>query len=76
MKDNNKIITILEDFDLKPEQIDEIMIRLGDFKDSPEKQADFHDETKILLRSGLDEAIDWRKRAAIAAAIISHNLEN
>lgn len=74
--DTNKITTILEGFELKPEQIDEIMIQFEDLKDSPEKQWDFNDTTENLLKSQLVNEVDWRKRAAIAAAIISHNLDH
>ena len=73
---NDKIVNILEGFDLKPDQIDEVMVQLENIKNDPEKIQEFNDTTDALLRSQLSEAVDWKKRAAIAAAIISRNLEN
>lgn len=74
--DKDKLVRILEEYKIKPELIDEILIQVNDIKSDPIKEAEFHDETELFLNSQLHEAVDWRKRAAIAAAIISHRLDN
>jgi len=78
--DKEKLIAILEDTlidsSFKANEIEEILHQVNQIKNDPEKYEDFNDQTEILLKANLDKVVDWRKRAAIAAAIISYNLEN
>lgn len=85
MKNENKIESILEGFDLKPEQIDEIMIQLSDAqKNVNTRMNQIIDNQEQIMRDTLirdypvdkdQPVIDWRDRARLAAAIISKSLE-
>lgn len=82
MKDNNKIITMLEDFDLKPEQIDEIMIRFEELKDNyiyREGNITRQVENKYVIIKELEEQInketDWKKKAILASKLLSLKIE-
>jgi len=71
----DKLVRILEEYNIKPEIIDEVVIQVSDINEDPVKEREFYDETEILLKSQLGEAVDWQRRAAISAAIISHKLD-
>ena len=68
----NKIIEILEESNLKPEQIDEVMIQLDEKKELPIPDKN----NELVLKNELDKAETWQEKAKIAARIISYNLEN
>lgn len=74
-----KITSMLEGFDLKPDQIDEIMIQLVDFSKKYTKTPinDYQLDTprEVLIHGDPVVKEDWRKRAAIAASIISRSLD-
>ena len=76
MINTDKITETLEGFNLKPEQIDEILIMLNDFPNNPNETGTVDRETdEQVLRMKYAEEPDWRRKAQIAAAIISKNLE-
>lgn len=73
--DKDKIAGMLEEFELKPEQIDEIMLQMDEIKKASPEKGSSAVTTESILKAKLNEEPDWRKRAAIAASIISHNLD-
>lgn len=73
--DENEIRKILEEVDpeekISQEKIEEIVSSLKNYKENPIDKKD----KNVILEELLKEEIDWKKRASIAAKIISNNLE-
>jgi hypothetical protein len=57
-------------------QMDEFIAAVKDLENNPLKDGDKHgDYTVSVLKDQLEVETDWRKKASIAAKIISLNLE-
>lgn len=71
---------LFEEIDPKGEisqsQVEEFIATMKDLEKNPPKDGDKHgDYTVSVLQDQLSVETDWRKKAAIAARIISLNLE-
>lgn len=76
--EDNKIIELLEGLDIPQEKIDEIMVGVRSLEENPPKNGDKVGDAEISignLKEQLETETDWRKRASIAAKIISLGLE-
>lgn len=70
--DNEALKLILEDQDIPPEKIDEIVEILSPGVD---KAVDNPSDHILELQRKIDETDDWRKKARLAARIISVKLD-
>lgn len=74
----DKTREILEGLDIPSDKIDELIAVMKDQEEHPLKDGDKVGDAYISI-GGLEEQLknepDWRKRASIAAKIISRNLE-
>lgn len=74
--DEQKIRESLEGLDIPSEKIDELIVVMKDLEEHPLKDGDkIGDMTISILADKIKEEPDWRKRASMAARIISANLE-
>lgn len=78
MIDEEKLTHLLEGFDLPLEKIDEIVLEFKKIDKDPDpyiKEAEADGLHIDYLKTQLLSETDWRKRAVIAAQIISRGLE-
>ncbi len=75
--EENKIRETLEGLDIPSDKIDEFMITLKQVNENPDEKYIQNGAYDIVvhLKEQLQNETDWRKRASIAAKIISLNLE-
>ena len=75
---NEEIKLIMEEAGIDDEKINEFLAAMNQAPDiliSEKSEAQKITATEIMLRMKMNNETDWRKKAAIAAQIISLNLE-
>lgn len=74
--EEDKIIEILDGLGIPSEKIDEFLVAIKQMNENPdEEDLQIGDYTITHLKEQLVNETDWRKKASIAAKIISLGLE-
>jgi hypothetical protein len=74
--EENKIIELLEGLNIRQEKIDEIMVGVRNIEENPPKQGDKIGDAELqILKEQISNETDWKKRASLAAKLISLGLE-
>lgn len=66
---------ILEDLEVDPDKIDEFLRFLSLSEEEQKRIAEENGLTEMEIKL-MDPTLDWRKKAQIAAKIVSRNIEN